>query len=127
MTAPSAWGSEDRPVLLTVPVTGDTSSTGTVLGGWIMTQIDHAAGRAGRLFAGNCVIRAIHDLTFHAPLRAGEDLSIFARVDKTGRTSFRLEMEAVALDMTEARKVIATAALTMICVDDAGQPRPRET
>lgn len=112
------------PDIIAVPTVGDTAAGGFVLGGWIMTQIDHAAGRAGRLFVGPCLIRAIHELSFHAPLAAGEDLSIFATVGKTGRTSFRLEVEAVALDRTDARKVIATASITMICIDDAGQPRP---
>lgn len=111
---------DDRPVILTVPTVGDTAPSGAVLGGWIMMQIDHAAGRAGRLFAGDCVIRAIHDLTFHAPLRAGESLAIHARVVKTGRTSFRLELAGVA----ETGTTIVDAALTMICVDLQGQPRP---
>jgi len=115
---------EERPVLLTVPVTGDTGAAGMVLGGWIMTQIDHAAGRAGRLFAGPCVIRAIHELTFHAPLRAGEDLAIFARTGKTGRTSFRLELVGIAMTGTSEPRVIVDAELTMICVDEDGRSRP---
>lgn len=109
---------EDRPVILTVPTVGDTSPMGTVLGGWIMTQIDHAAGRAGRAFAGDCVIRAIRELTFHAPLRAGEDLSVFARVAGTGRTSFKLELVGFS-----GERMIVDAELTMICVDAAGHPR----
>ncbi|WP_435170654.1 acyl-CoA thioesterase [Falsirhodobacter sp. 1013] len=114
----------ERPVLLTVPVTGDTSSAGTVLGGWIMTQIDHAAGRAGRLFAGPCVIRAIHEMNFHALLRAGEDLAIFARIGKTGRTSFRLELVGIAMLGTADQATIVDAEATMICIDANGRPQP---
>lgn len=111
------------PVLLTVPMIADTAPSGAVHGGWIMTQIDHAAGRAGRLFAGTCVIRAVHELTFQTPLHPGEDLAIFARVGKTGRTSFRLELLGYALHGTPAQRAVVDAELTMICIDASGRPR----
>lgn len=118
MTAKFVPGVEDRPFILTVATVADTSPAGTVLGGWIMMQIDHAAGRAGRLFAGDCVIRAIKDLTFHAPLRAGEDLAVYARVGETGRTSFKLQLACYSGD-----RLIVDAELTMIGVDVEGHPR----
>ncbi|WP_207101389.1 hotdog domain-containing protein [Paracoccus shandongensis] len=114
--------SDDRPVILTVARPADAATGHTVFGGWIMGQFDHAAGRAGRAVAGACLIRAVQEMVFHAPLTVGSDFAVFAREAGRGRTSFTLELAGIA-DPDGARTPIATARFIMAAVDDAGSPR----
>lgn len=117
------WPAPDnRPVILTVARPSDAAMGSTVFGGWIMAQFDHAAGRAGRAVAGACLIRAVQEMVFHAPLTVGSDFAVFAREAGRGRTSFTLELAGVA-DPDGDRTPIATARFVMVAVDAAGSPR----
>ncbi|MTD99798.1 acyl-CoA thioesterase [Paracoccus sp. YIM 132242] len=113
---------DDRPVILTVARPADAGMGMTVFGGWIMAQFDHAAGRAGRSVAGPCLIRAVHEMVFHAPLPVGSDLAVHARVARIGRTSFTLDLAGIA-DPDGARVLVATARVVMVATDKAGSPR----
>ena len=119
-----AWpGAEDRPAILTVALPGAAGAGDTVFGGWIMSQFDHAAGRAGRARAGGpCLIRAGRELVFHAGLRVGTDFAVYAREIRRGRTSLTLALEGLA-DPEGARLRIASAEIVLVAVDAEGQPR----
>lgn len=114
--------SDDRPVILTVARPADAAFGATVFGGWIMAQFDHAAGRAGRSVAGACLIRAVQEMVFHAPLTVGSDFAVHAREAGRGRTSFTLELAGIA-DPDGDRIPIASARFIMVAVDAAGSPR----
>jgi len=119
----SEWpGTKDRPVILTVARPADAAFGSTVFGGWIMGQFDHAAGRAGRAVADNCLIRAVQEMVFHAPLGTGTDFAVHAREIGRGRTSFTLELAGIA-DPDGAPCLIASARIVMVAIDAAGQPR----
>ena len=113
---------DDRPVILTVARPADAAIGHTVFGGWIMAQFDHAAGRAGRNVAGACLIRAVQEMVFHAPLAVGSDFAVFAREVGRGRTSFTLELAGIA-DPDGDRTLIASARFIMVAIDAAGSPR----
>lgn len=114
---------DDRPVILTVTQPADAGAGGTVFGGWIMGQFDHAAGRAGRALAGSCLIRTVQEMVFHAPLATGSDFAVHAREIGRGRTSFTLELAGIA-DPDGTPRLIATARFIMVAIDAAGRPRP---
>lgn len=113
---------DDRPVILTVARPADAATGSTVFGGWIMAQFDHAAGRAGRAVAGACLIRAVQEMVFHAPLTVGSDFAVYAREAGRGRTSFTLDLAGIA-DPDGARTPVATARFIMVAIDAAGSPR----
>jgi acyl-CoA thioesterase YciA len=113
----------DRPAILTVALPGTAASGSTVFGGWIMGQFDLAAGRAGKVAAGPCVIRAVQEMVFHAPLHTGTDFAVYAREVARGRTSFTLELAGIA-DPDRQRITIATARFAMVAVDGTGASRP---
>jgi acyl-CoA hydrolase len=115
------------PVLLSVPTMADTARSGAVLGGWIMLQCDLAAGRAGRRFAGDCVIRSFRELTFHAPLFPEEALAIHVEVIAVGRTSFTLRLSGIAEpDMPTARALVS-AEVVMVAIGSDGKSRMIQT
>ena len=55
--------------LQTVPMPADTNSGGDVFGGWVVSQMDIAAGTTAMDRAqGRCATVAIEALRFHAPV-----------------------------------------------------------
>ena len=123
----SDWpAAADRPVILTIARPADAAQGSAVFGGWIMGQFDHAAGRAGRAVADACLIRAIQEMGFHAPLSTGSDFAVYAREIGRGRTSFTLELAGFA-DPDGDRTLIASARFIMVAIDAAGKPRALAT
>lgn len=112
------------PVLLSVPTMADATRKGAVLGGWIMLQCDLAAGRAGQLFAGDCVIRSFRELTFHAPLYPEQALAIHVETIAQGRTSFTLRLTGTAEPETANARLLVSAEVVMVAIGSDGRPRP---
>ncbi|MFC3141125.1 acyl-CoA thioesterase [Psychromarinibacter halotolerans] len=111
------------PVIVTVAPYGEVTPRGAIFGGWILAQVDHAAGLAGRkITGGDVVIVSIKELTFHGPLYAGEEFVMTAEETRRGNTSFNLSITAVAEPDTQARQIM-TADVLLVAVDGEGKPR----
>ncbi|WP_417248671.1 acyl-CoA thioesterase [Celeribacter sp.] len=116
--------STSRTVLITVPPASEASPRGPVYGGWIMTQIDHAAGLAGsKVSGGDALILSIKEMVFHAALTVGTEFTITAEVTRRGRTSFDLALTGTA-DPDGAAQQIVSSSVTMVAVYADGTPRP---
>ncbi|GAA0378167.1 acyl-CoA thioesterase [Streptomyces blastmyceticus] len=104
----------------------DTNLYGTVHGGAVMRLVDDAAAAAAGRHAGcPAVTVSVDAMSFLAPVRAGDLLSVRARVEWAGRTSM-----AVGVDVTAERwnssgptAQVATARLTFVAIDADGAPR----
>lgn len=115
--------SEAATVLATMAPFDAVTPKGAVTGGWLMTQLDLAAGLAGRHFTGGeALILSIRDLTFKAPLHVAETFAIRAELTRTGNTSFNLLLSARGGDGDNAREILV-AEVVMVAVDDDGKPR----
>jgi acyl-CoA thioesterase YciA len=114
----------DTPArLITVAPFDQATPRGAVTGGWILTQLDHAAGLAGRkVSGGEALILSIRELTFHAPLRPGEEFALHADLTRRGNTSFNLAISAWAEPEGDCRKIL-TADVVLVAIDAAGHPR----
>ena len=99
-----------------------TVPSGAIFGGWIMSQLDHAAGLAARQKFGPCIIRSFKEITFHAALQAGEAVSIYAKLTRTGNTSAGFSFEAWSEVASEPR-LIASAQAVLVAIDGDGKPR----
>jgi acyl-CoA hydrolase len=104
----------------------DANSAGVVHGGVVMRMCDEAAGIAAIRHSGCRVVTAGMDrMTFLEPIHVGELLRCRASVNAVWRTSMevgvRVEAEnAVTGELREA----GTAYLTMVAVDENGEPVP---
>lgn len=109
-----------------VAMPADTNSSGDVFGGWIMAQMDLAAGVAGRERAGGRVVTAsVSSLSFLQPVKVGDVVAIYTAVEGTGRSSIRIRIEAWVVRGNDAAPLKVTDALfVMVAVDAAGTPRP---
>jgi acyl-CoA thioesterase YciA len=104
----------------------DANAAGDVFGGWVMAQMDLAAGiRASERARGRVVTAAINALAFRRPVKIGDVLELFTSVSKIGRTSMTLHVEAWAQRyMTHEKVKVTDASFIMVAVDENGSPRP---
>ena len=111
------------PVLITVAPYDQVTPRGTIFGGWLMAQVDHAAGLAGRkIAAGEVMIVSVKELTFLGPLVPGEEVVMLSALTRRGNSSFTLSLSAVAEPETDARPVLR-ADVVLVAVDASGKPR----
>ena len=104
----------------------DSNSAGSVHGGIVMKLCDEAAGVAAVRHCGMRVVTAGMDrMTFLEPVNVGELLSCSATVNAAWRTSMEVGVRVEAESpRTGARRHTSTAYLTMVALDDQGQPTP---
>src|SRR5215213_3530011 len=79
------------PAIRTVAMPADTNSAGDIFGGWLMAQMDLAAGSAAaRRARGRCATIAVEAMAFLSPVFVGDEVSLYAEVVSVGRTSLRI-------------------------------------
>jgi acyl-CoA thioesterase YciA len=115
-----------EPILRVVPRPGEINSNGHIFGGWVLSQMDIAAGIvAAREAAGPVATVAIEAMEFIAPILLHDLISIYARVERIGRTSMAIRIEVIASRDRGAREVKVTEGLfTFVALDKDNRPRP---
>jgi acyl-CoA thioesterase YciA len=64
-------------------------------------------------------------MTFLQPVRIGDELTVYADLVKTGRTSITIEVEAWRRPRTaEERTQVTHARFVFVAIDAQGRPRP---
>jgi len=123
--AAAHWPNE-APVLRAIAMPSDTNPEGDIFGGWLLSQMDLAASSiAFHRAAGRCATVAIDGMTFISPVFVGDEVSLFARVVHTGRTSLKVQVEAWRRrrDGEQAQKV-TEGVFTFVAIDDNRKSRP---
>jgi acyl-CoA thioesterase YciA len=115
-----------HPQIRTIAMPADTNPAGDIFGGWLMSQMDLAAGNAAaRRARGRCATVAVEAMTFHAPVKVGDEVSLYATILKVGRTSLRIQVEAWRRCREFDDTVRVTEAIfTFVALDAEGRPRP---
>ena len=119
---------ETRPVGRIIAMPADTNPEGDIFGGWLLAQMDVAgATPAFELAQGRCATVALDGMVFHQPVAVGDEVSIYADVISTGRTSIRIHVEAWkrARGQPLATSVRVTQGVfTYVAIDQYRKPRP---
>jgi acyl-CoA thioesterase YciA len=120
-TMPEGW-----PAIRTVAMPADTNSAGDVFGGWLMCQMDLAAGSAAvRCARGRCATVGVESMSFKSPVRVGDEVTVWADVVSIGRTSMKLKVAAWRRERdSEHRTKVTEAVFTFVALDAQGNPRP---
>jgi acyl-CoA thioesterase YciA len=110
----------------TIAMPADTNANGDIFGGWVMSQMDQAGGIAGVERAqGRVVTVAVDAMHFIRPVRVGDVLCVYTRVERAGRTSMTIKIEAWARRFqTQTREKVTDATFTFVAIDQDGRPRP---
>jgi len=116
---------EGEPSIRTIAMPADTNPAGDIFGGWLMGQMDLAAGNvAARRARGRCATVAVDAIVFHSPVKVGDEVTVFARLASTGRTSMRLHVEAWRRPRDREEVIRVTEAMfTFVALDGEGRPR----
>src|SRR6478609_4256390 len=120
---------DTRPIgeltLRTLAMPSDTNAAGDIFGGWVMAQMDLACGiRAAERARGRVVTAAVKEMSFAAPMKIGDTLSIYTQVTRVGRTSMTLKVEAWAQRyLSEVMEKVTDADFVMVALDGEGKPK----
>lgn len=114
------------PVLRVVPGPGDINANGHIFGGWVLSQMDIAAGIvASRRAGGSVATVAIERMEFLAPIHLRDVISVFAEVERVGRTSMAIRIDVIATRDRGASDIKVTEGLfTFVALDEEHRPRP---
>lgn len=104
----------------------DTNANGDIFGGWVMSRMDQAGGIAAAERAqGRVVTIAVEAMTFIRPVKVGDVLCVYCAVERVGRTSIKLHVEAWARRFrSHLREKVTDAYFTFVAIDETGRPRP---
>jgi acyl-CoA thioesterase YciA len=116
---------KQEPILRVVPRPGDINSNGHIFGGWVLSQMDIAAGIvAAREAQGAVATVAIEAMSFIAPILLHDIISVYARIERMGRTSMGIRIEVVADRERGSKQVKVTEGLfTFVALDENNRPR----
>ena len=90
----------DQPTIRVTAMPANANVYGDIFGGWLMAQMDLAASSVASLHArGRAVTVSVEGMAFHRPVFVGDEVSVFGRLVKIGRTSMHVEVEAWARDI----------------------------
>lgn len=112
-------------VIRTIAMPADTNSAGDIFGGWLMSQMDLAAGNiAARVAQGRAATVSVEGMRFLRPVKVGDEVTLYASLLNLGRTSMRIHVDAWARprDNDTAQKV-TDADFVFVALEKDGTPR----
>jgi acyl-CoA thioesterase YciA len=114
------------PILRLMPAPADINANGHIFGGWVLSQMDIAAGIvASRRAKGPVATVAIEAMKFISPIHLRDLVSVFAEVERVGKTSMGVKIEVIAhrdLGTTEVK--VTEGLFTFVALDANHRPRP---
>lgn len=110
--------------LRTLAMPADANAAGDIFGGWVMAQMDLAAGiRAAERAHGRVVTRAVREMAFELPVKIGDTINVYTEIVTVGRTSITLLVEAWARRYLTGRlDKVTGATFVMVALDRDGHP-----
>ncbi len=115
-----------EPAIRTIAMPADTNPAGDIFGGWLMAQMDLAAGNtAARVARGRSATIAVDGIQFLKPVYVGDEVTLFAELQSVGRTSMTIEVQAWRRPRDgDICEKVTEAMFTFVALDETGRPRP---
>jgi len=115
-----------EPAIRVVAMPADANAYGDIFGGWLVSLMDNGAGlTAARRAKGRAVTIAIDGMQFLEPVKVGDEVSVYCDIERVGRSSMSIGVEAWRRPRHEENQIKVTEAkFTFVAVDEAGHPRP---
>lgn len=100
---------------------------GNIFGGWLLSQMDIGSGGfAAEQAKGAVVTVAVDKMVFEKPVFAGDEVMIYAGVEKVGTTSIAICVTVDVYrggDKGKLDKGVARGLFTFVAIDDNHKPR----
>lgn len=113
--------------LQTLAMPRDINANGDIFGGWLVSQMDLAAGIISKnITKGRAATVAIQNVNFIQPVSVGSTVSCYCKVSKRGRTSVHIAVEVWCSPRAigEERIKVADGTFVFVAINDDGRPRP---
>jgi len=119
-------GPAGEPATRITAMPADANPAGDIFGGWLMAQMDMAAGiTAARHCQGRAATIAVEGMKFERPVHVGDEVSVYATLASVGRTSMVIDVEAWRRPRTGyERERVTEARFIFVAIDDDRRPRP---
>jgi acyl-CoA thioesterase YciA len=113
-------------MLRVVPRPGDINANGHIFGGWVLSQMDIGGGIvASRRAQGPVATVAIETMEFIAPILLHDVVSVYAAIERSGRTSVAVRIEVIASrDRGRTEVKVTEGIFTYVALDADHRPRP---
>ena len=112
--------------LQTLAMPRDTNANGDIFGGWLVSQMDLAAGIAmKRLAQGRSATVAIKNVNFINPVNVGSTVSCYADIREIGNSSAQINIEVWIYNVSPNDKQckVADGLFVFVAIDDEGKAR----
>ena len=117
-------------ILRTLAMPADTNANGDIFGGWIMSQMDIAGGILAKETARSRVVTvAVDGFKFLKPVKVGDVVCCYGRVQRIGTTSIAIELEVwikqirAETEQDWPRFKVTQAVFTYVAIDEAGKKK----
>ncbi len=112
-------------VIRTLAMPADANANGDIFGGWLFSQMDLGGAVLARQTSRSRVVTvAVDAMSFVTPVDVGDTVTCYARLEKIGRTSMRIVIEAwVQRIADDTERHVTRGTFTYVAIDDAGKPR----
>ncbi len=126
MAASERAGPNGELALRVIALEKDTNANGDIHAGWLVSQMDIAAGSAaGRIAEGRTATVSIKQLDFISPVRLGAEVSCYTRIGDIGTSSIHIEVEVWTRDATsQTQRKVTEGRFILVAIDAAGRIRP---
>lgn len=116
---------ESEAMLRTIAMPADTNPNGDIFGGWLLAQMDLAAGSyASHQAKGRVVTVGIEAMSFHLPVYVGDQVSCYCETKTFGQTSIRVHVETWVRRRRDHELVKVTEGVfTFVAIDEQGKKR----
>ncbi len=116
----------ESPTIRAIAMPADTNPSGDIFGGWVMSQMDLAAGSVAALTSGGrSATVAVDAMIFHRPVKVGDEVSLYASLVRLGRTSMTIHVGAWRRPRaTGHSEKVTEANFTFVALDTEGRPVP---
>ncbi len=112
--------------LQTLAMPKDTNANGDIFGGWLVSQMDLAAGIATKQVThGRSATVAIKNVSFLYPLSVGSIVSCYADIVEIGRSSMHINIEVwISNSITgQGHRKVAEGQFVFVAIDENGRTR----
>jgi acyl-CoA thioesterase YciA len=97
-----------------------------MFGGWLVSQMDLAAWVKARKFSPHRLVTvAIDNIVFHKPVFVGDCLLCYAEIERVGRTSITIKVDALVERVrTHEQEQVTEGRFVFVAIGDDYQPIP---
>lgn len=117
---------EGHAAIRVIAMPADTNPNGDIFGGWIMSQMDLAGATVALMRAqGRVATVAVDGMTFHKPVMVGDVVSFYSTIERVGRTSITVKVDAWALRHRFGdEERVTEGTFTYVAIGEDRKPRP---